>query len=179
MAGDAYNSGEVHVISGADMAAELWVPDQSALWLHGPPDSANRTWFDWAGDLNGDGRGDLMARHQDWTSALILITPSDGLRLDEIADDVANTEIVRGQGFGTADLLGDINGDGADDIALAVANPEGASDMGTYLALWARGLVRHSEHRRRRRRACGGQPHALRRPPGRHRRRRLPRSGPT
>lgn len=133
VAGDAYNYGEVHVISSADLAEDLWVPDQSALWLHGAPDAANRTYFDWAGDLNGDGRGDLMARHQDWTTALVLITPADGLPLDEIADDVADAQIVRGQGFGTADLLGDVNGDGLDDIALAVANPEGASDMGTYL----------------------------------------------
>lgn len=142
--GMVLNTGELHVMSGADVSAETWVPDDGMFWVHGDETTTNWSYFTLTGDVNGDGLSDVLSRHADGTDLMIFLGATSGLPMDAQDTDAMDGQIVHIGGLSEKNVLDDINGDEADDITVSVANTDSDSELGTYLYFgregWSVGL---------------------------------------
>jgi len=98
------------------------VAEDSDVWIEGPADSALGTHTQ-AADMNGDGYTDLIlgapgGSDSEGAGQVWLISgPIDGpLSLDDAAASVEGTD--RGAGIGSALAIGDLDGDGSQDLAI-------------------------------------------------------------
>jgi Ca2+-binding RTX toxin-like protein len=90
-----------------------------------------------AGDLDGDGYDDLMVvggRYLD--PVRIIYGSSSGFSADMDISSLRSTEIQGG--FGPAAPMGDINGDGYDDLFISLRNPLGDSSINQGFVLFGR-----------------------------------------
>ncbi len=102
--------------------------------------SYGMTWDRWQGlltlgDFNGDGRTDLLLRHQQaYLTRLLLANPAGGF---SSVVDITTIQGLTGQRWLWADLIpGDFNGDGKTDLLLAPAYQQ----VQPYVLLFANGL---------------------------------------
>jgi hypothetical protein len=121
--GQALFRGEAHLVPGADVGPALVLPDDGALWVIGGHEEIQ---FFHAGDLNGDGRKDLLAWAPYNGLVYLILGRSTGLphgvRVADAAD--CTLAVVGGTSF-YAYPVGDVNGDGRDDL-----NGDGIADLG-------------------------------------------------
>jgi len=137
------NSGAVYVISGGDLSPFATIPLENADWVLTGEATGDRAAMDLdsAGDVDGDGRGDLIvgAPNNDGggstTGRTYLVLgyylPSGGVMvLDEAAYTFTgeNTSDSSGSGIGGG---GDVDNDGLDDLLInAPLNDDGGDESG-------------------------------------------------
>ncbi len=126
--GQVLFQGEAHVVSGASIAGNLEVPDDSACWVHG--DQGQQVYVMPVGDINGDGLGDLRGSFQAWSGTYVFLFGRAGpLPHDQPLVDVADTILAGDKGGDLTDLrvVGDVNGDGLRDLAAHATTPMGGT----------------------------------------------------
>ncbi len=135
VSGPFISDGEGHVVSGADIAPGMQVPDDAVSWLHGPAMDFNEMAFKPGGDLNGDGLDDIIGYPRStYTAVLLLHGRSTGIPHDAAMTDETDCRIVHplGSSMGSV-VIGDVNGDGIDDLAISVNYPFNDPQTGLFI----------------------------------------------
>jgi len=123
--GYPYGYDDIQVIFGrADGFERLFslndIDGENGFTLNGPPRTDTNYTIASAGDTNGDGYDDVLITTS--YNARLLLGSADGFAADALVNDVAATIFNPTQwGFAPPAGIGDINGDGFDDIAVGEA----------------------------------------------------------
>jgi Ca2+-binding RTX toxin-like protein len=123
--GYPYGYDDIQVIFGrADGFERLFslidIDGENGFTLNGPPRTDTNYSIAAAGDTNGDGYDDVLITIN--YNARLLLGSADGFAADALVDDVAATIFSPTQwGYAPPAGIGDINGDGFDDIAVGEA----------------------------------------------------------
>ncbi|MDB5471480.1 MAG: Hemolysin-type calcium-binding region [Caulobacter sp.] len=142
-----FNGGSVQVLYGGAYAGviDLMGPLHNGFTLIGAPSQVRVTA---GGDVNGDGHGDLIvsssAINNGMGGAFVILGGEalfGAVSLDSLLTSGRAFQIVgstSGEGFGgTVDFIGDINGDGADEMAFGAARAGYAGvDSGSTYVIW-------------------------------------------
>lgn len=129
--GSRYRTGLVHAFSGMT-GAPLWVAEGDQSWAEFGTKMVN------TGDLTGDGIADLLVSAPDWSWALFnyswgavhLISGADGSQIHRAIG--SGQYDLLGQNIG---VLGDVDGDGVQDLGVAREGP--AYDSPGYLRIYS------------------------------------------
>ena len=123
--------GELAVISGADLSAEVWIPEDVTFWVQGDGGADHLADYTLRGDLNGDGLSDVVAHHSGWDDLMIFLGRSSGRPLGEVDTDVMDGQILAN--MMTQGIVGDVNDDGSDDLIVSSDDPDNGVPTGSYL----------------------------------------------
>ncbi len=146
--GDMWNldqAGQAFVVSGAQATGAVDLPDDASAWLWGDADQMLQA--SPLGDINGDGIDDIKTQRQvvDYWDTVDIILGGPDLPHDAMPGDVADHTYTMNPycGLSGVYLVGDVNADGADDLAVNVVTDHGEECGGIHLFWGGPGLPRY------------------------------------
>jgi hypothetical protein len=114
-------AGEAYLFSGAELSAEMHCPDDASMWVTG---GEEYVYYKAAGDPNGDGLADLFAYGRSSDDHHLIFGRSEDLPLGAEVPDLADVSFYRHEVLSLdVDPIGDVNGDGIDELVLSGSVP--------------------------------------------------------